>query len=131
MNEARYLQAFGDATDRFMHIIGCDAEYISSGGSYFTAETHIRHIDEVHAGHLIRIETFCAEGAGKKMHLFHQMFEGDRLLATGEHMLIHVSLDTRKASAPADHIAKALEQIFHAHSLMPRPEGMGRMVGKK
>ena len=131
MNEARYLQAFGDATDRFMHIIGCDAEYISSGGSYFTAETHIRHIDEVHAGHLIRIETFCAEGAGKKMHLFHQMFEGERLLATGEHMLIHVSLATRKASAPADHIAKALEQIFHAHSLMPRPEGMGRMVGKK
>ena len=85
----------------------------------------------MHAGHLIRIETFCAEGAGKKMHLFHQMFEGDRLLATGEHMLIHVSLATRKASAPADHIAKALEQISHAHSLMPRPEGMGRMVGKK
>ncbi len=37
MNEARYLQAFGDATDKFMEIIGCDAEYIASGGSYFTA----------------------------------------------------------------------------------------------
>jgi carnitine 3-dehydrogenase len=33
-----------------MEIVGCDAAYIASGGSYFTAETHIRHIDEVHAG---------------------------------------------------------------------------------
>ena len=131
MNEARYLQAFGDATDRFMEIVGCNADYIQSGGSYFTAETHIRHVDEVHAGQLIRIETFCAEGAGKKMHLFHQMFEGERMIASGEHMLIHVSLETRKASVPAPHIVDALERIVKAHAVMPRPDGMGRMVGKK
>ena len=35
MNEARYLQAFGDATDRMMEIVGCDADYIANGGSYF------------------------------------------------------------------------------------------------
>ena len=131
MNEARYLQAFGDATDRFMEIVGCDADYIASGGSYFTAETHIRHVDEVHAGHVIRIETYCAEGAGKKMHLFHQMFEGDRLLATGEHMLIHVSLETRKATVPAKAIANKLAQIAQAHTILDRPDGLGRMVGKK
>jgi len=37
MNEARYLQAFGDATDKFMEMIGCDGDYIATGGSYFTA----------------------------------------------------------------------------------------------
>ena len=131
MNEARYLQAFGDATDRFMEIVGCNADYIASGGSYFTAETHIRHVDEVHAGHVIRIETYCAEGADKKMHLFHQMFEGDRLLATGEHMLIHVSLETRKATLPSEAIAKTLTCIAEAHAALERPEGLGRMVGKK
>ena len=131
MNEARYLQAFGDATDRFMEIVGCNTDYIASGGSYFTAETHIRHVDEVHAGHVIRIETYCAEGAGKKMHLFHQMFEGSRLLATGEHMLIHVSLETRKATLPSENIADILGRIAQAHSVLPRPEGLGRMVGKK
>ena len=131
MNEARYLQAFGDATDRFMEIVGCDAAYIASGGSYFTAETHIRHIDEVHAGKVIRVETYCAEGVGKKMHLFHQMFEGDRLLATGEHMLIHVSLETRKASAPSAQVAQNLERIATAHRALARPEGLGRSVGRK
>src|SRR5690606_32090319 len=95
MNEAKYLQAFGDATDRFMELIGCDAAYIAGGQSFFTAETHIRHIDEVLAGTLIRVETLCLDGQGRKMHLFHRMFDGDRLLATGEHLLVHVSLATR------------------------------------
>ncbi|WP_299191985.1 carnitine 3-dehydrogenase [uncultured Litoreibacter sp.] len=131
MNEARYLQAFGDATDRFMEIVGCDAEYIASGGSYFTAETHIRHLDEVHAGARISVETQVLLGEGKKMHLFHRMFEGDRLSATGEHMLIHVSLETRKASVPADHIAARLGEIAAAHAALSLPEGAGAAVGKR
>lgn len=131
MNEARYLQAFGDATDKFMELIGCDADYITSGGSYFTAETHIRHIDEVHAGAMISVQTHCVLGEGKKMHLFHQMFAGDRLLASGEHMLIHVSLDTRKASAPAAHIADKLAIVAAAHATLPMPQGLGRSIGKK
>ncbi|MEM8700055.1 MAG: 3-hydroxyacyl-CoA dehydrogenase NAD-binding domain-containing protein, partial [Pseudomonadota bacterium] len=49
MNEARYLQCFADASDAFMRVIGADADYIASGLSYFTVETHIRHLDEVAA----------------------------------------------------------------------------------
>ena len=129
MNEARYLQAFGDATDRFMEMIGCDSNYIASGGSYFTAETHIRHLDEVHAGARIDIDTQVLLGEGKKMHLFHVMREGDRVLATGEHMLIHVSLETRRASVPAPHIEARLGEIAAAHAALPRPDGAGSAVG--
>ena len=129
MNEARYLQAFGDATDRLMEIIGCDAEYISKGGSYFTAETHIRHLDEVHAGARISIDTQVIAGAGKKMHLFHAMYAGDRLLSTGEHMLIHVDLATRRASDPAPDIAAKLGRIAQAHVKLPMPKGAGNGIG--
>lgn len=129
MTESRYLQAFADATDRFMTIIGCDAEYISSGGSYFTAETHIRHIDEVHAGALVTIRTRVVMGEGKKMHLWHEMYEGDRLLATGEHFLLHVSLETRKPTPPAEHIEAALVRFAKGHAVMPTPDGLGRAIG--
>ena len=129
MTESRYLQAFADATDRFMAIIGCDAEYIKSGGSYFTAETHIRHIDEVHAGALITIRTRVVMGAGKKMHLFHEMLEGERMLATGEHFLLHVSLETRKPTPPAPHIEAALVRFAQGHAGLPVPEGIGRAIG--
>ena len=129
MTESRYLQAFADATDRCMEMIGCDGEYISKGGSYFTAETHIRHLDEVHAGAVIEIRTQVILGAGKKMHLFHEMREGERLLASGEHFLLHVSLETRKPSPPSAEIEAALVRIAEGHARLEAPEGLGRAIG--
>ncbi|MDF1727026.1 MAG: carnitine 3-dehydrogenase [Sulfitobacter sp.] len=129
MTEARYLHAFADATDRFMEMIGCDADYIAKGGSYFTAETHIRHLDEARAGAVIEITTQVILGEGKKMHLWHEMREGDRLLATGEHFLLHVSLETRKPSPPSPPIEAALVRMAKGHADLPRPEGLGRAIG--
>jgi len=129
MNESRYLQNFCDATDRFMEIIGCDADYIANGGSYFTAETHIRHLSETHSAARTYTTTQCLSGEGKKMHLFHRMFHADgSLLATGEHMLIHVDLATRKASSPGTVVARKLEKIATLHAFLPTPEGTGRAV---
>jgi carnitine 3-dehydrogenase len=69
---------------------------------------------------------------GKKLHLFHRLFHGDgRLLATGEHMLIHVSLESRRASEPADNICRRAEEIAAAHAILDLPEGAGRAVGRK
>ena len=130
MTEARYLQAFGEATDRMMALTGCDDAYIAAGRSFFTAETHIRHLDEAHAGTAIRIETQVLAGAGKKMHLFHRMWADDRLLATGEHMLIHVCLETRRACDPEPGVAQTLARIAAAHADLPR-EGAGKAVGVK
>ena len=130
MNEARYLEAFGAATDRLMEIIGCDASYIAEGGSYFTVETHIRHLGEVHAGQRIRIETTVLSGESKKMHLFHAMFLGETCVATGEHLLIHVSLETRRSSVPAEPIATKLQEIAGLHARLPAPQGAGAAVGR-
>ncbi len=131
MNEARYLQAFCDATDKFMELVGCDADYIATGGSYFTAETHIRHVDEVHAGALIEIKTRLLGGEGKKMHLWHEMYEADRLVATGEHFLLHVSLETRRPSEPSEEITAAMASIAAAQAALRWPDGAGRYVGQK
>ncbi|MBY6139268.1 carnitine 3-dehydrogenase [Leisingera daeponensis] len=129
MTESRYLDAFAQSTDRLMMIIGCDAEYIANGGSYFTAETHIRHIDEVNAGDPIQVRTRVIMGAGKKMHLWHEMYSGERLLATGEHMLLHVDLATRRSAPPAPHIEANLVKLAEAHAALAAPEGLGRAIG--
>lgn len=131
MNEARYLQCFGDATDAFMRLIGCDAAYIDGGNSYFTVETHIRHLDEVRVNERVYTTTQVLHGGGKKMHLFHHLYhDGGRLLATGEHMLIHVSLQTRAACEPLNSVLEKLEHITALHAQLPRPEGVGRAVGQ-
>lgn len=132
MNEARYLQCFGDATDAFMRIIGCDAQYISSGLSYFTVETHIRHLDEVRVNERVYTTTQVLAGAGKKMHLFHHLYhDSGKLLATGEHMLIHVSLETRAACVPESRVLESLEHIAQMHAKLALPDGTGRAVGQR
>ena len=130
MTESKYLEAFANSTDRFMEIIGCDADYIASGGSYFTAETHIRHIDEIHAGAKIEVRTQMLLGAGKKLHLFHSMYEGDKLLATGESFLLHVSLETRRPCAPSEAIEAAMARIAEGQAGLPYPEGSGNAIRK-
>ena len=132
MNEARYLDCFSHATDMFMRMCGVDAAYVAAGGSYFTVETHIRHLDEVRAGAKIHVTTQVLAGAGKKLHLFHHLYEGDnRLLATGEHMLLHVDMNSRASSLPGEAVATALADFVDAHTGLPTPEGAGRAIGVK
>lgn len=131
MTEARYLQCFADATDAFMRNIGADADYIAGGLSYFTVETHIRHLDEVRAQEPIFAETQVLEGKGKKMRLFHRLHHADgRLLATGEHMLVHVSLETRAACPPSPEVEAKLAEIAALHADLPAPEDAGRAIGQ-
>lgn len=132
MTESRYLDAFARSTDRFMELIGCDADYIADpkGGSYFTAESHIRHLNECHVGDRITVRTQMLLGQGKKLHLFHRMYKGDTLLATGEHFLLHVSLQTRRPSAPSETIEAAMVRIAEAQSGLEYPEGAGNAIRK-
>lgn len=132
MNEAKYLQCFADASDAFMRLIGADSDYIAGGLSYFTVETHIRHLDEARTGAPITVDTQVLEGRGKKMRLWHELRHGDgRLLATGEHMLLHVSLETRATCNPAPAVRARLEEIAALHAELPRPDGAGRAVGER
>ncbi|MDQ2095693.1 carnitine 3-dehydrogenase [Rhodalgimonas zhirmunskyi] len=127
MTESRYLEAFADATDRLMEMIGCDLAYIEAGGSYFTAETHIRHLDEAKAGERFDIRTQVLVGEGKKLHLYHEMWAGERLCATGEHFLLHVDLKTRRSAPPAPELEVALGKLARAHAALPRPEAAGKV----
>jgi len=132
MTEARYLECFSEATTEMMSIIGVDEEYILNIGSYFTVETHIRHLDEVQIGESIKAKTQVIYGENKKLHLFHWLnHEDGRLLATAEHMLIHVDLKTRGASMPNDLVMKRMELVYEAHQKLPKPEGLIRAVGDK
>jgi carnitine 3-dehydrogenase len=113
-----------------MQIIGADGEYIDNGNSYFTLETHIRHLDEALVGDRVNVTTQLIEGVGKKLHIFHRLFHDDgRLLATGEHMLLHVNLKLRGSSNPSELIITRVSTIYQAHKVLPLPEGLGRAIG--
>ena len=131
VNESHYLEVFAQATDRTMELIGAGADYVAAGRSYFTVESHLRHLDEVRGGERIRVTTQILAGGGRKLHLFHRLERGaGRLAATGEHLLLHVDLSARRSCPPDAPVAARLERLLARHAALPRPEGAGRYVGQ-
>ena len=129
MNESRYLECFSGATDGLMRIIGADESYIAKGNSYFTAQTHICHLNEVSVNDKLRAITYVLLAEGKKLQLFHQLLnDNDDIVATGEHLLIHVNLQTRRSSLPLPEVQEAAEKIAVAHAKLPMPEGAGKVL---
>lgn len=130
MNEAHYLEAASLATDRFMQMIGADAEYVAGGRSYFTVENHIRYLDEIHSGDHLTVTTQVLSGQGKRLHLFHRLWRGDdTLAATVETMLIHTDLSTRRSSEPDLAVSERLSAWVLSHAGRDA-DGAGRFVGQ-
>jgi len=132
MNETHYLECFSKASDKIMAIVGVDKDYIAKGNSFFTVETHIRHLDEVLVGEGVSVSTQAISGGGKKFHIFHFLYHQDgRLLATGEQMLIHVNLESRAASNPNELVGERIAAISSAHQNLTSPNGVGRAVAQR
>ncbi|WP_224815547.1 thioesterase family protein [Hasllibacter sp. MH4015] len=131
MNEAHYLTVFSDATDQMLDWAGMDAACVAEGHSVFTVETHIRHLDEVNIGDRIEVRTRVMEGGGKKLHVWHELSVGGRLCATGEQLLLHMDLSTRRSAPPRRDVAAWFTTAKEAHAGLPAPEGVGRFVGQR
>lgn len=131
MTEHRYLDVFGQATDRFLAHIGVDEAYLKSGHSYYTVETHIMHLGEAKAGDALHVETQLLSFDEKRVHVFHSLRRDDTEIASAEQMLLHVDSKAGKAVAVKAGILAALEGLSHAHCEMPTPIAVGRHVGRR
>ncbi|MBX4936157.1 carnitine 3-dehydrogenase [Rhizobium binae] len=133
MTEHRYLQLFGDTSDALLRLIGVDLAYVEAGYSYYTVESHIRHLGEAKLGQAIHSTCQILSVDEKRLHVFHTLYDTAtrEALATGEHMLLHVDSKAGKAvAAPAAVLGKAMA-IAAAHAKLAAPDGTGRHVGQK
>jgi carnitine 3-dehydrogenase len=129
MNELHYMEAAAQANDRFMEMIGADAAYIASGRSWFTAETHICHLDEMREGERLRVMTQVLHGEGKAALLFHRLLNAaGETCATVESLQLHVDLATRRTSPPGEEVAALLAALAAAHLGLPAPAQAGRGI---
>ena len=77
MSESSYLLVVGDNADAFFRYFGIDEEYRASGGSLYTAETHLHHLDECNEGDSL---TFTLQVLGvdrKRVHIVHEVLNAD------------------------------------------------------
>ena len=77
-----------------------------------------------------RIETQLLGHDEKRYRLFHNMYhaESGDLLATGEHMLVHVDMGGPKSAPFPPEIMDRLAAIRAAHAGLPVPKQAGRSI---
>jgi carnitine 3-dehydrogenase len=130
LTEWAYLKLFGDATDVVLAKIGAGADYVASGHSWYTVESHIRHLGQARLGEPVAVLSRVLAADAKRLHLFHEMIsiKQDAVIATAEHMLVHVDARAGK-SVPASEAMQATARAHVAAQIhLPAPDGVGRQI---
>ncbi len=132
VNDSRYFQLSSETIDRLLRFIGMDDAYLAGGHSWFTVESHVNFSAQAKAGDHLYCTVQLVSHDAKKMRVFTVMHRGDddTVVATAEHMLLHVDTAVDKA-VPADPAMTArLDAIAAYHSTLPLPAHAGRSVGQ-
>ena len=133
VNDSRYLQLSSLGVDTFMGAIGIDADYLATGRTYMTVESHVGYVDQCHAGDRIYVEVQLLAHDSKRLHVFTWMRRhgSGALVATAEHLLLHADTNASKTVAAAPPILDRLAAIALVHDQLPYPTAAGRRIGDR
>ncbi len=132
MNDSRYMQLSSETGDRFLRLIGMDADYLAGGHSFFTVESHVNYVGQARGGELLYCTVQLMSFDAKRMRLFTSMHRAadDALVATAEHMMLHVDTKVDKACPASETILANLTAIAVHHDRWPVPPQSGRHIGQ-
>jgi carnitine 3-dehydrogenase len=131
MTESRYLFVTSETVDNFLRMIGAGLDYVAAGHSYYSAETHIRHLGEAKLGDQLRGEFPIISADEKRFRGFVRIMKGETCVATVEQLCLHVDMKAGKTVPAAPEVWAKLQAIATAHAGLGLPEGAGRAVGQK
>ncbi len=131
MTESRYYFCNSETVDNFLRMIGAGMDYVAAGHSFYSAETHIRHLGEAKLGDRLRGELQILSADEKRFRSFVRVMKDDTCVATVEQVCLHVDMKAGKSAPAAPQVWKNLEAVAKAHAGLPMPEGAGRAVGQK
>jgi carnitine 3-dehydrogenase len=131
MTESRYLFASSEVSDAFLRFIGADMDYVASGFSYYTAESHIMHKGEAKLGDRLTGSVQVLAADEKRLHIFVRIQKDGEDVATIEQMLLHVDMKAGRAVAAPVAILDRLMPVAKAHAGLPRDASVGRFTGQR
>jgi len=132
MNVAYYVLAFDHGTDRFLAMLGLDADYLAQeGGSTFALEMHVTYERELRQDEPYIVRTQLIDADNKRIHMYHEMRHAEEgwLAATNEVITMHIDLATRRSAAFPAAIQASIDALKTAHAQLPRPDRIGRRIG--
>jgi carnitine 3-dehydrogenase len=131
MTESRYYFANSETVDAFLRLIGAGMDYVAAGHSFYSAETHIRHLGEARLGDRLTGTIQIISADEKRFRSFVRIMKGEDCVATVEQLCLHVDMKEGKTMPAAPDVWANLRAIAAAHADLPLPEGTGRAVGQR
>jgi carnitine 3-dehydrogenase len=133
MTESRYLELTSEATDAVLRYLGVDGDYLATTGAYYTAESHVSFLDELHAEDMVEVTSQLLGSDDRRLHVHHRVVRPntDDAVAECETMLVHVAKATGRSGPASPEVARRVERLTAAQASLPRPERSGRRVGER
>lgn len=132
MNVAFYTMATDQALDLFLdQELGIGAPYVAkvNQGPY-SLQNNISYFAEMLEGAGFTVEVRLIDHDEKRLHLYLEMKnEAGELAASCECLLMNVDHGTRRSTPYEDRIKRRLETMQANHDVLPRPKGLGAVVG--
>lgn len=132
MNVAYYVLVFDHATDALLDHLDIGERYRNdTGGSVFVVETHVSYLQEVMLDDRLRVTTRIVDSDQKRLHVFHTMYQdgADDVVATGEFMILHIDLATRRSSPFPPRAQEMMKALSEKHGGADTPPQLGRSIG--
>ena len=110
MNDSRFFQVTSEAGDRLMRFIGVDEQYLTHS-SYYTVESHVNFGAQAKAGDRLYATVQLLSHDAKRLHHFTSIHraDDDTLVATAEHMMLHVDTAAGRSSSAAPALLATLD----------------------
>ncbi len=131
-NMAYYNVLFDRGGDQAFELVGLGPDYVKSANcSFFTLETHVTYLRELHAGDAVRVTTQFLDYDAKRVHYVQQMFHASEgwLACVSEHIVMHVDMAAKKSSPFPAGILEKIKAACSAHQALPVPPQVGHRIG--
>lgn len=130
-NMAYYGVLFDRTCDEAFELVGLGPDYLKSGASFFTLETHTTYVRELHADDKVKVTVHMLDHDSKRMHYVQEMFHADEgwLSATMEAICMHVDMTAKKSAPFPDDILNRIAAMQEAHAGLPVPSQVGHKIG--
>ncbi len=131
LNMAYYNVLFDQGIDEAFETVGLGLDYLKArGGSFFTAETHVCYLREVSLEDPVRVRVHLLDCDAKRAHVFEELVHAEEgwTSATLEQMSLHVDMQAKKVTPWPDDIAENFKAMHAAHSALPIPPQVGRVI---
>lgn len=132
LNAGYYFVIFDDSVSAWMEFVGLGTAHRDEHDvTTFSVEGHVTFERELKLEDPIEIRTQLLAWDAKKIHCINFMYHRTEgwLAATNELLSMHISNRTRRSAPMHQSVQDRLAEVERAHSALPRPPQVGRVIG--